>query len=453
MLAILTVSISVSKDITVIVTNNNELSVTVFVGVISSNDNSNSDEELVQNRVALNIKSVGKALKPNKKATIIKNDLSGKQIIVAFGLIPGGGRTEVFRYRVKDIDEKLNVTLEQVKVIKVNNSYINIAESLKKTGNLGSLFPVGNTRVTGVFVFYNVKSEQFNDMLVAEPASGLEFIKTKPENNLVSDFLLKSATMPYMDAKGNMIRTLAAQPQVNVKEITLPGYEKVASIFGDKEFKYLTWKIVNNFSITAKSKLTGYLNLFNSCNETDKKAIISKFTTETIKKDSAEFHLYYIVSTQYTDTIEITESEISEVNETDILTENDLIAPKNTYRFTGTENVVYKNVQVISKVNAIDITFLLYYLFAKEGKFGNTEDAAVGCLDIYKLLGLFIELPALDEKALTITSPAYTISKFKEAIANQNILSAIEAKFTPDLEGDLPINVLQGAKTKIDLKK
>ena len=109
-----------AKDISIRIVNQNDVPLTIMFGTISSKDNSYSDDEIVQLRSVLKIAAIGKPLAANKKTGISKTDLSGSSIIIVFGMYQGGGRTNIFRYRVKDIEAELDLTFEKVKTIKSN---------------------------------------------------------------------------------------------------------------------------------------------------------------------------------------------------------------------------------------------------------------------------------------------------------------------------------------------
>jgi hypothetical protein len=440
-------TISVAKDIVIQVTNSNEIAVTVYFGAIGSKENYLSDQELVANREAKAIKSGGRPIKPGKTGQFGKKDLSGSDIIVIFGLFPGGGRTEVLRYRVKDIKAVLYVDFERVKITKSNSSYLNIAQALKSTNNLGASIPIGQHKITGTFMFFDINSTKFNDLVVAIPSFEFEFTKTKAADNSISDFLSREAAVPYMDSAGNLLNIKPSQTQKILKEVFIPGYEKVMASFGDNSYKYLTWNIISNYNKTAKNVNRSFFDLFNSCPEKDRQAILNNFNAQ-IKSDSIDLHLYFLETVQRADTVDIKDHILMRLGDTDQLLAGDLISPNANYRMTGEEKTIYFGINVVGDIKAIDVTLILYYLYAKLGKSDNSMLSATNFLEIYNSLNSFVELPELDDKAISISNPVYTISKIRELISDPKVQSKIEAKFTTGISGLNPVNALKVAITK-----
>jgi hypothetical protein len=442
-----------AKDVSIRVVNENDFPLSIMCGTISNKDNSYSDDEIVQKRKELSIISAGRPLAPNKKTQFNKNDLSGGSILIVFGMCQGGGRTNIFRYRVKDLDKELDLTFEKVPNTKVNNSYINIAEGLKSSEDLGSYYLNAKNQIAGAFIFFNITAEKMGEVFVAAPPSNLEVEIGEKQENTESDFLLKSAVPPFINIRGKLVKSVPPNDSMAYLEVVIPGIDKSVEIFGDNMFKFLTWKITGSMRINAKYKGKSFLTLFNSTTVPDRKSIMDKFIKDLSEKGSSDYLLCFITSVHHTDSMSIIDEGIRKIEEYEQILENDLMSAKGNYRFDDNNKTVFQASNLINDVKAIDITPLLYYSSIIQGRFSNTVASATNCADVYKLLGNFIELPALDDKALSITSPTYTLTKIKELINYPNVLPSIEAKLLVQIPGSIPISAAQAAQVKLDTKK
>ena len=255
-----------------------------------------------------------------------------------------------------------------------------------------------------------------------------------------------------MNAKGKIVKSVPPNDSMAYNEVVIPGLDKSAEIFGDNMYKFLTWNIKGSGRINVKNKDKGYLPLFTSSSATDRKIIMDKFIKDLSEKGSSDYLLCYITSVHRTDSMSITDEGIRKIEEYEQILENDLMSTKGNFRFDDNNNTVFKASNLINDVKAIDITPLLYYSSIVQGRFINTVASATNCADVYKLLGNFIELPALDDKALSVSSPAYTLAKIKELVSDPKILSSIEAKLLIQIPGSISINAIQAAQAKLDAK-
>ena len=442
-----------AKDISIRVVNENDVPLTIMCGTISSKDNSYSDDEIFQKMKDLKIASIGKPLAPNKKTQFNKTDLSGSSILIIVGMYKGGGRTNIFRYRVKDIEKELDITFENVKTNKSNSSYIKIAEGLKNTEDIGSYVLNTNNQITGSFIFFNISAEKLGEVYLANPSPKVEVDMGKKASNTVDDLLLKTAVEPFMNVNGKLVRAVPQNDSDAYNEVIIPGFEKSAEIFGDNNYKFLTWKISGSSRINVKNKVKSFLPLYSTCGETERKSIMDKFIRDISENGSSDYHLFFITSVHQTDSLQIIDDGMKKIEAYEQIIENDLITPSGNFRLDGSTKNVYHLTNTINDVKAIDITPLFYYISIVQGKFTNNLSSASNCVDVYKALGSFIELPVLDDNTLSISSPANTISKIKEVVSDPKILTSIEAKLLVQTPGSISLNAVKATQVKLDTKK
>jgi hypothetical protein len=447
-----TASLLNAKDISVRIVNENDVALTVMFGSISSKDNSYSDDELVQLKSVLKIASMGKPLAPKKKTAFNKTDLSGSNIIIVYGAYQGGGRTNIFRYKVKDIETELDLTFEKVKTIKLNNSYNLIAENLKNTEDLGSFIQSNKKQLVGSFIFYNISADKLGEVYLTDPSSRVEVDLTKKVNNIAFDLISKTATAALMNNKGDIVRVVPANSTDAYNEVAIPGMDKSAEIFGDNGIKFLTWKCTGSMRTSVKYKDNSYTPLYGSCNVDERKYIVDKFTKDITNNGSSDYHLYFITSVHQTDNLEIIDNGMKKIEEFEQVIENDLLTANGNFRLDGNDKSVLKANDIINDVKAIDITPLLYYRFILDVQHSNTLTVASNCIDIYKELSSFVELPALGESILSITSPANTIAKIKEVMSDPKILESIETKLHSITPFSISLIAVKSAQDKM-LKK
>jgi hypothetical protein len=441
-----------AKDISFKIQNDCDFPITVFYGAISSSDNVWNDDEIVQKRVELKIMSVGRALAPSKKTQFNKSDLSGNSIVVLFGLINGGGRTAVYRYRVKDLGEVLDIAFEKIKVYKSNSSYINIAEGLKKTNNLGSYFLNTKNVIPGHFVFYNISAETQTEVFIADRIEEVEIKTSEKQNNTVSDLVVKTTVQPFMHPKGTLVRAVPPNDSVAYTEVTIPGLEKSAEIFADGTNKFLTWKVVGSGSVYVNYKDNNYFKLYSTSNVNDRAVIMNRFMKDVNETGSSPFHLYFITYVHRSDSLLLIDNGMRKLQDYELFEENDLITPNGNYRLDGNDKNIVAAANVINEVRGIDITPLLCYRTIVQDEFPATLTGAQNCIEIYKYLGGFIELPDLDDKTLSITNPTYTISRIKEVLSNPQILTSIETKIINLASTTLSISAMKIAQLKLNAR-
>lgn len=452
LLFLVAVSTLFAKDISIKVVNGNDFPITIFCGAISNKQNAYIDDEMVQYRKDLLITATGRPLAPGKKLQIDKKDLSGSNIIVVFGMSAGGGRTTIFRYRVKDLDKLLDITFDKIKIYKPNSSYNNIAEALKTTENLGSIIINTKNQVPGRFVYYNISSDTLGEVYVADRTIDVDIETTEKNDNSVSDLISKTAVPPFINNKGDIVRAIPPNTTETYTEVVIPGIDKSTDIF-NSNFKFLTWNIVGSRSINVKYKGNDYFRLYSTSNEADRTLIMKKYLKDLNDNGSSAYHLYFITSVHKTDTLTIIDENIRKIEEYEQLEENDLITPNGNFRLDGTSKTILQATNVINDVKAIDITPLLGYRAIVQGKFSNTLASAQNCVDVYKYIGGFVELPDLDDKTLSISvSPAYTLSKIKEVMSDPKILANIELKLISQTPFAISINAMKAAQVKIDMK-
>jgi len=442
-----------AKDISLKFENKLNMEVTVYTGLITSKDNHYSDEELIQYKSDFGFTTLSRPIKAKKKGQSMVKEAKGSQILVVFGLYTGGGRTEVFRYKVRDIKAPLTIIFQSVPVYEPSMTYYNVAKGLLSTGDAGQSISVGNVQVTGNFVFYDIVTENLNDLYVMRPNEKIPYEREGGEDNEVGDFLYKDAKPVYVNAKGKISLTITETPETPddvFNEVVIPAIEKMPSIFGSTEYKFLTWNIINSGKVVNKPIEKSFTKLINACREFDKRAVFERYTRDILMNGKSDFHLYLITSAQRIDSLFITESEIEPLQETDLIKEEDLITPKGNYRFTGKEKTVYQQAFAIKDLNAIDLTPLLQYKVLTEGQFGKSESAAVNLLELYSELGNYIELPALSEDVMSISKPAYTITTIQQTLVSSGLLEKIEAKLNQDQALPIPITISIALKTKLE---
>jgi hypothetical protein len=441
-----------AKDISIRIVNENDVPLTIMFGTISSKDNSYSDDEIVQLRSVLKIASLGKPLAPKKKTSFSKTDLPGGNIIIVYGSYQGGGRTNIFRYKVKDIEAELELTFEKIKTIKANNSYNIIAEGLKKSEDLGSFIQSSKNQIVGSFIFYNISADKLGEVYLADPPSHVEVEMTKKVNNLVYDIIFKTATAALMNNKGEIVRAVPPNATEAYNEVTIPGTEKSSEIFGDKDLKFLTWKCTGSMRTNVKYKDNSYMPLYGSCNVDERKYIVDKFMKDITDNGSSDYHLYFITSVHQTDNLEIIDNGMKKIEEFEQVVENDILTSTGNFRLNASDKSVFMASDIINDVKAIDITPLLYYRFILDVPHSNTLSSASNCVEIYKQLGSFVELPALEESIISITSPANTIAKIKEIMSNPKVLENIEAKLHSITPFSISLTAVKAAMAKMNKK-
>lgn len=448
-LAICSITALQAKDVSFQVVNNHDVAIKLFIGAISSKDNTYTDEELVQNRETMGIEATGRSIGGNKKTQISKNDLANNQLLVIFGLFEIGGRTELFRYRVKDIEGKFTVTFEGVKTYKPSLSYTNIVKQLMTTKDHGKCFSAGKTIMTGRFLSYNISSENYDGMYILSPVQGTEVTKTMSEDNEVSDLLLKESTLPFYGTNGKLSDKVPTETDAFYSEVSVAGYDKVLTLFGEKTYKFLTWQVFGSFNMEAKPKDSSFLNLYKSIKESERKYVLSQ-VLGGIGQEKISYHLFYIISTHRIDSLVIINKDYDKLTETDQIAENDLVTPKGIFRLNGDESVIFTGTNLVKNVMAVDLTPLLYYTLITETKFSKTVSSAEQCMNLYKELSNFMELPALDGTATEVSDPLYTINQVKQYINDPKVLTTIESRLNKDAYVPIPEDAVPKMKLRME---
>ena len=441
-----------AKDVGLKIINENIKSIEVFAGIISMKSNYLSDDELVAQKEALGIVSVGRKIKPGKNVSISLKDVPKRKLYVIFGLVEGGGRTEVLRYNTSTMTEKMTITFEKINLITPSNTFINIAQGLSTVNNVGPYQSIGDVRLTGYFILYNVVTEAKNEVYLLTPSVPIDFTVSESKNFEVSDAILKTATFPFTSRKGDIVVKVPENPDVPYVETVFPPYSKIFDFFGDKNFMYLTWRIVNTRKISAVPSVKDYYSIFTSCKEFEQKQLMDIFYRNFTKTDNAEFHLYFIKEATRTDSIIVYETETEQLDPLAQLLDGDISFPTGNFRLTENKKEIYSTTNVIKDINAVDLTPILMVKVLATGTFKNTVSDAGLMLDLYQYLGNYIQVPTLDENALSISKPSYTISKIREGVTNPDFMKSLEEKLNTEIVGPIPPAILESFVKKLEKK-
>jgi len=160
-----------AKDIKLAITNQTVANIDLYAGTINPDKNNLEDDEIVLQRNELNIKKLGRTIKAGKGGQATLKEAPGGDLVIVFGMYPGGGRTELFRYRVKDIKETLAITFEDVKLYRPTKSYIGLIKKLVEVNNTGLPAEVGDIEIVGHFLFYNINHHKKDSVFVFESSA------------------------------------------------------------------------------------------------------------------------------------------------------------------------------------------------------------------------------------------------------------------------------------------
>lgn len=441
-----------AKDIGLKIVNENIKSIDVFAGIISMKNNYMSDDEIVAARESMGIVSIGRKIKPGKNVSISLKDVPKRKLYVIFGLIEGGGRTEVFRYNTSTMTEKMTITFEKINTLSPSNSLINIAQGLATVDAVGPYQSIGDVRFTGYFLMFNVVTESKSEVFLVTPSVSIDFNVSESQNYEVSDVILKTATFPFVSKKGDIVLKVPENPDVSYSEAVFPPGSSLFDLFGNKSFMYLTWKIVNTRKIMAKPAAKNFVELLSSCKEFEQKQLMDVFLRNFINSGNADFHLYFITEARRTDSIIVYETEYEPLDQLALLIDGDISHSSGNFRLTETQKEIYNITNVIKDINAIDLTpLLIWKVLTTQTIKNNVTDAGV-MLDLYQFLGNFIQVPTLDDNALSINKPSYTISKVRESINNPEFLKNLEAKLNTEIPGTIPPAILESFIRKLQKK-
>jgi len=439
-------------DVGIKIINQNAKAVTVYAGVISPKINYLSDEEVIQQRESLGVISVGRKINAGKNISISQKELPKKKIFVLFGILDGGGRTEVFRFNTSTMSEKMTITFEKPEIFTPQLSYINIAKVLAQSNDLGAYQSLGDIRIVGYFLLYNITTEDKAQVYLVTPTISTEFLSTEPQTTMVSDVISKNATFPYISRKGELVIAVPENPTETYREAIIPPHGKLADFFGDKPYMFLTWRMANTRVITAKPASTNTIELFNSCNDFEKRQITDVFLRDFYNNFNPDFHLYYIKSVSRTDSVILYENKMEQLVETDEIMDGDIVASNGNFRPDGSQSILYSSINIVRNISAVDLTPLLVYKIVAEGTFKNTMVDAGNMLELYKYLSTYIQTPDLDEEALSVNKPSYTISKIRENIKKPDFYSALETKLNTEESGPIPPTILESLIRKLEKK-
>jgi len=449
---IFAVYISSAKDIGIKIINETPKGVTVYAGIISLKNNYLEDNELVQSRETYGIVTVGRKINSGKNISITQRDVPKRKILILFGILDGGGRTEVFRFNTSETEEKITLTFEKPAVLIPSSSYLNVAKKFAETHDIGTYQSMGNVRIGGYFLMYNVATENKAEVYLFNPSIVTDMVVSDSSNSEVSDVILKTATFPFMDSKGNIVAKAPENSTEPYREVVFPPYTKMTEIFGDKPFMYLTWRTVYTRMITAKPAAKNNIELFNSCKDFEKKQMMDIFGRNFFINLSPDIHLYYIKSVSRTDSIILYNNHFEPLTEADQLSDNDIVTSGANYRPSGDRNVIYTGTNIVRNVSAVDLTPLLVYKIASQGTFKNTLNDAGDLLELYKYLGTYIQTPDLDEEALNMNKPAYTIAKIRENVNKPDFYATLETKLNTEIAGPIPTAILESLVRKLEKK-
>ncbi|MEA3496667.1 MAG: hypothetical protein U9R42_11590 [Bacteroidota bacterium] len=438
-----------SKDISIKINNENEFDVQLFVGTIAFEDNEYSNDNIVKQRKKLNIESSGRRpIKKGRSKNVSLRELNRNDVIIVFGLFEGGGRTEVYRYLVKDVSDVIYITFKTVKLYRPRGSYYPFVNRLKKTNDIDSTTSITNTEITGCFVFYNVSKFNKDEVHIFRPTIKTDIEKTSHSIEPITIPIKKNASLPFL-CGNKLVNRLPEETDVTCREVKFTGYEKIVENFGENPLQFITLNFINSQQLVVKHKGSTYLDLFNSCEKSDKDKIMNKFKKCIDERNNYSFHLYYISSIHLIDSITLIEQTIKKIKEEELLIDNDIVSKKGCFRATGKTKVLLSEANHVKDIMSIDITPILYFNVAKQGSFKPTYYEASNYLEIYRKIGAFIELPALDEEIRIISDPANTIEKLKELFNDPKIFETISKRICSGIADPLPLNVISAASDKL----
>jgi hypothetical protein len=442
-----------AKDVSIKVANENKMSMNLWIGSIPSKSNYYSDDEIVQLHDQLKITPYRRKLSAGRKVQINQKGLSNNHILILYGVFEGGSRTAVKRFYVKELENRFTITFEEIKVYRPNRSYVNIIRELSKTDDLAEGFPISNTDMIGMFLLYDVNSEDYHNVYVMKPSIQLKVEDSDVQSNEVSDFIHKDAKTAYMSLDGKIVRNIPEETEDVYTEIAFPGYSERDKLFGDQDFRFLTWRITNTHNKEVTLGKTQFTPLYNSCSDADKNTVYRKYMSQVNKDVEANYHLFYVSSIRSSDKIEIVSRGYDAIKDYEELLDEDIKTSNGAYRLNDQEEVMVSHENMTSYVKCHDITPLMYYIVAKNGNFDETEFEADNLSSLYESLGNYLELPELDADAISLSDPGYTISTIKNNLSAPEILQKIEEKLKQDLPVPIPSKAVMSADKKMDSMK
>jgi hypothetical protein len=247
-----------------------------------------------------------------------------------------------------------------------------------------------------------------------------------------------------------LARAVPANDTLVYTEVYIPGIEKATELLAANPNKFLTWKVVGSQKVYINYKDNSYFKLYSTSNPEHRTIIMNRFMKDINVDGSSPFHLFFITEVHRCVSMLLIDNDIRKLADYELIEENDLITPSGNFRLEGTNKPVFVATNVVNEVKGIDITPLLCYRAIVQDEFSNTLASAQNCVEVYKYLGGIVELPDLDEKTMSVVSPAYTISKIKEVISAPTILSNIEARILSLAPSALSIPAMKLAQLKFD---
>ncbi len=434
---------SLAKDITIKVKNGNRASLVLYAGTISPKDNIYNDNETVFMREQLQIKKTGRPIRPLKKGQTTLRDLSNGDILIVFGLYEGGGRTEVWRYRVKDIERVLSLTIEKIHLYRPAKYYIHIVRDLIKTGNAGAAVEVGNESLSGVFVYYNVTKAEPDTVFVLNPKTEVAVTEGEKSDNSFEGFVRFDAGLPYM-CDSQLYKVFPEDQIIPCQLVEFAGYKELSKTF-QSGFKFLSWNINGSQHIEMNSSDIDFMSVLNSTDPVMRKQILSHYARDIHRYSNSKYHLFMISSMQKTDLYSIVDHKFRSIQDTTYLLDGDLLTGKGNKRLNGTTDTIFRKTNFIGHIQAIDITPLLYYLVARYEPFMPEPFDAGNCLQLYEVLGTVIELPACNEDALSLTDPKYTIEQVKKQLNDPEVEKKLNEVLKESITGPIPYIVIDKA--------
>lgn len=446
---LLSSQISSARQITLKITNENEIDMKFWYGFIDRDLNYYGDGELVSQRTQLGFVEYNKSLRAGRKASINQFDLKGGKIMVLFGIFEGGGHSEVKRFSTNDLkDDKLEVIFSEIDVNKLSKSYIKVVREMQKIGNVGEYLDLEDIPFMGCFFsINNYIDDADKGVKILIPSTNSEINKKTLFSDTLTGFFSSNAKIPLIDMNGVLYPTAPeGQDDLDLKEVVFPASPKLPELFGDQKFKFIRWIIFNSGLVSSEVKNNDYVSHFMSASLSDKKKVLDPFYNDFITNEFTNFKLYFIVSSYHTDSVYVEEVKIKKIEDSQELKDHDVVAPDGNYKLSQDYKNICSFYNVVKDIKAIDASGLMYYAVAKDYSFPNTLDGAETILSIYDYLKNNIGFPELDDKANSLTNPDYTISYVKNILGMEENIKKINNYFLDHDYADLDVNTIQALK-------
>lgn len=334
---LLTTIVLQAKDITIQVKNKNSLTIDVYVGVLTSQQNNLNDEDLVNRRNELGIANLGESVQANKEISLTKKDVKKERFIVIFGQFNGGGRTEIKRYKSNDIWSNPNISIiyEPINTITPNNSFVNIIDGLKHVNNTGAYIALENIELLGTFLLYRDKTDT-TDALIFPIIPKIK------------------ATYERLNTKSTSVEDILSSEANATINIEFPMSNQVKGVFGASKIMSLEWVVVNSGPVIYKPENGSYYDLFLSCSEKDKKIAFEEFSNYPDKTK-----LLFIRNAHLTDTVRLETYSLSKIEIGIQVQSGDIADVSGNYKRSKSSSLKSKEVRIIKDVFGLDVSVIL----------------------------------------------------------------------------------------------